>query len=307
MPNLSWPWMKGVPSSIHNPIDPVDAEDRRPAVQDLIAENRALIDQVHRELSSSCPYYQPQTKHDDLWKLRFVLTHKPKMKAAVQSAKIALRYRHEYQLDERDIRACPPQNFAQAPNHSLRRYFEAGVAEDGIRFTVPDPKRGVIVFVRASSIDPHKMAKQVDDESWQQALEYMSEWSFQWCDYVSRTTGRFTKVVRLVDASDISVSYINRESQKREAKAVRSLVECYPQLLQKLYICNPPSWVNYSWKVFKVMLPHKLVEKIDFINAKRHGQTKICRYIDKDKLPERFGGTNGQWPAEFPTPIGCAQ
>ena len=57
-----WPWMKDV--QLQNPIDssgalvsePIDIEgydDHRPAIKDLLQENRELIDELKKQLSST--------------------------------------------------------------------------------------------------------------------------------------------------------------------------------------------------------------------------------------------------------------
>ena len=210
-----WPWMKGACSAIDNPIQPLDDHDDRPAIRDLIAENQALIDKFLRDLSAD-PLFQAD-KHDQLWALRFILSHKKKIKPALKAAKSTLVFRHENRLDV-DIRDSPPQ----AGNKSLackplQRYIEAGLTDDAIRFCVPDPQRGVVALIKATGIDPHALVENVDEQDWLPAMTYFSEWSFQWVDFVSRTTGRLTKSIRVIDLQDIHLNFVNREKRRRDA------------------------------------------------------------------------------------------
>jgi hypothetical protein len=297
-----WPWMQGVDCAIADPIEPVDSDDERPSVKALIAENRESIDRIHNELSAD-PLYEAD-KHDDLWALRFILTHK-KVKAAAKAAKATLIFRREHRLDDQDIRAHSPHDRSSVENKALQRYIAGGVEDDGVRFIVPDPKRGVVAFLKASSIDPHRLVKNVDTEDWLPAFGYMSEWSFQWVDYVARTTGLFTKTIRVVDAGDIGMSYMNRENQKRDAAVAKKLINYYPQLLHKIFIFDAPSFIQYPWKLARHMIPKSVVDKIDFVDPSRRDKEckKILHYISAKHLPARYGGTYRQWPVECHPPV----
>ena len=89
-----WPWMKdqvssssslGMGTYIANPpMDPVNEHDVRPAVKDLIAKHRVSIDKVKTMLEPN-PLFDPSKKHDDLWILRFCLSHKNKPKGAAKA------------------------------------------------------------------------------------------------------------------------------------------------------------------------------------------------------------------------------
>ena len=70
----SWPWMQGFDVAIADPIEPVNEHDDRVSVKDLIKEHREKIDKI-REGIQDDPLYDP-TRHDDLWIVRFWLSHK---------------------------------------------------------------------------------------------------------------------------------------------------------------------------------------------------------------------------------------
>lgn len=106
----SWPWMKGVEVALADPCPPVCAEDDRPAVKDLIVEYRAKIDKI-TEAVGEHPLYHPN-KHDDLWVLRFWMSHKIS-KAAIDAAKYTLDFRKEHGLDEKDIRETAPHTIEE--------------------------------------------------------------------------------------------------------------------------------------------------------------------------------------------------
>ena len=77
--------MKGVDVAVADPIPLVNEYDDRVAVKSLIDTNRKIIDETKRELEAD-PLYNAD-KHDDLWILRFLLSHKKNKKAAHKAAK----------------------------------------------------------------------------------------------------------------------------------------------------------------------------------------------------------------------------
>ena len=95
----SWPWMKGVGVALADPAPPLNEYDDRPSAKALIAENRGVIEQVKKELQGDSLY--DAAKHDELWILRFLLSHKLNTKHAVEAAKTTLAFRKEHRLDEK--------------------------------------------------------------------------------------------------------------------------------------------------------------------------------------------------------------
>jgi hypothetical protein len=283
----SWPWMKGVGVALADPAPPLNEHDERPSAKALIDENRGVIEQVKKELQGDSLY--DAAKHDELWILRFLLSHKQNTKHAVKAAKTTLAFRKEHRLDDKDIRAHPVGK--NCPNEIVRQH-QAYCQDGAIQFLVPDPRRGVIGFLHYAGIDQHAMVKNLDKSIWLPALGYVSEFSFQWVDYVTRTTGRLTKSVRLVDCRGFSMSQISYECLKRDGDAMSVMEDCYPQMLQGIFLCNPPAWIHVPWKVCRSILPKRLIEKIDFIRPDKNEKerTRLFKHIALQHLPIRFGG-----------------
>jgi hypothetical protein len=107
-----------------------------------------------------------------------------------------------------------------------------------------------------------------------------------------------------VDTQGISLQHISYENHHRDARAMGSMEDFYPQLLQCIYICNPPSWVQIPWRVIRALAPKRVVSKVDFIDPRhnKHDLKKIMSFISLEHLPTQFGGKNENWPASFPLP-----
>ncbi|KAI2503354.1 hypothetical protein MHU86_11074 [Fragilaria crotonensis] len=88
-----------------DPLPLADEFDDRPCARDLIQQHETIIREIGSKIQSD-PYYDPH-KHDDLWVLRFALTHKSNKKAAECAIRF-MHYRQEHDLDKCDIREQIP-------------------------------------------------------------------------------------------------------------------------------------------------------------------------------------------------------
>merc|ERR1712194_479053 len=205
--------------------------------------------------------------------------------------------RQEHKLDEEDIRRIPPHRVSEGKVAAFFRYCLGGT----IVPTHPHPQRGVILFVRPSTMDQHKLVEELSADHWLPTFVYITEWCHQWLDYVTRTTGRLTRSVRFLDADGMKPSVINRECLKRNGQAVGAMEDFYPQLLEAAFICNPPQVVKLLFNVVKVILPKRLKEKVDMIypSQNKKERKRLFRHISEKDLPEKYGGQNPTPPVEW--------
>ena len=140
--------MKGIPEAVADPIEPINEHDNRASVKALLEEHGDKVNKI-REGIEGDPLYDPQ-KHDDLWILRFWLSHK-KTKQAIDAAKSTLIFRQKYKLDEKDIRDETPHKTSEPRS---KEYWEVRCQGDGIICAIPDKKRGVICFIKFAQMNP---------------------------------------------------------------------------------------------------------------------------------------------------------
>jgi hypothetical protein len=287
-----WPWMKGIIVPIAAPIDPVTTEDDRPAVLDLIEEKKQLIGAMREELKKD-PLYSPM-KHDDLWVLRFLLSH-TKVKPAMKAAQHTLQFRKEHKLDEVDIRSQSLDK--NSPNQALAK-FRSHCDDDAGIFSIPDPRRNVVHYVRFAGIKQHAVVENLTSEECLEAYINFTEWSFQWLEYITRTTGRLTKLLRLIDLKGFKLSMLNSENISRDGKNMGTMEHCYPQALQAMYLCNAPLWIQIPWRTVRPIMPKRVVSKIDFIMPGKSEKERkpLYKFLTNDRLPTRFGGKHPAWP-----------
>jgi CRAL/TRIO domain len=164
---------------------------------------------------------------------------------------------------------------------------------------------GVVAFFDVGLIDQHGLVKNVDELYWLlPSFIYGAEFSHQWNDYLSRTTGRLTSSVRIIDASKLSFAGMSLENSKRDSRAMKVMEDCYPQMLKSLLVCKAPSWIQIPWRVVRPFFPKRLVEKTDFLapETNMEDRDRLLKYISLENLPARYGGKNKVWPLDFPPP-----
>ena len=290
----SWPWMKDVQEAVANPIAPINEHDDRQSVKALLTEHGDKIEKI-REGIKDDPLFDGR-KHDDLWILRFWLSHK-KTKQAIAAAKSTLELRNKYNLDSKDIRGETPHKTEEPRS---KEYWEVRCRGDGIVCAVPDKQRGVICFIKFAQMNP-EAAKLLSQETWDYAFIYNSEWTFQWLDYVTRTTGRLTKSVRLVDMSGLSLGHFDRASTKRDGKIMNEMEDMYPQLLDTLYGCYPPSFMHTIWSFLRPIMPKRIIDKIDLVEpgTNKKERDRLLKHISLEDLPVYFGGKNEVPPKDW--------
>jgi len=282
----SWPWMKDVETTIAKPIDPVTQNDDRPSVLDLIKKHRDVIDEMKSHLKTD-PLYVPD-KHDDLWILRFILSHSTKKKCyAIKAAKDTLKFRHENCLDDKDIRDYPPQ---ECKSEEMNKYIT--FCNNGCKWTIPDKQLGVIAFLRLGSFDFNSMASLLEKNEWLGAFIYGNEWTHQWLDFVTRTTGRLTKTVRFLDLSGMSKEKICMEGIRLQGEYAKKIEDFYPQLLEKQVLFNYPAWIKTPWKVARRLFPKRMVAKFDFLDPVHDSKdrAKLLKYLSDEDIVTNLGG-----------------
>ena len=315
----SWPWMKNCSCPIADATTAPDTyatTDPRPLVEGLICEHRELIDEMVLSLSNNTNSSDNETsqspttvslfdhahKHDDLWCLRFLLSHKKNLEKAIAAARTTLKFRYEYHLDEADLRESAPQH-VQNTDHvknfeGFRRFMASGILSDNgsssIVYTVPDPKRlGTVMYINIGSLDTHQLGE-VAKEDWITALTYVNEWNYQWLDYLTRTTGRLTKSIRIVDVSTARLHQFDKICQRKYTDAIAVMEDCFPQAVQNIFVCFAPVWIQVPWRIIRPFMPVRVVEKLDFVDPihDEKDKARMIEIIPKEHLAVQFGGTN---------------
>jgi len=276
----------------NNMMKQVEEAHGRERVADLLLKHIDSIEAL-RTLVGVSEHYEP-SRHDDLWLLRFVLTHAGRsggLKAAAKAALATLAFRKAHDLDA--------ENFATKPEVlDVMRRFYAHASPGAVTYYAPDADRGVMIVGLLRAVDFHKIANDVTAEETLVWGRVSAEWVFRQCDEVTRRTGYLTKYARIVDMKGWGFSQLNRAFQKRQRESSKELEDFYPQMLGAVFLCHPPGWIQAVWRVWRNLMPPRFVEKIDIVSPKTNAdeRRRLVRFCAAESLPSLFGGPNDTWP-----------
>ena len=251
------------------------------------------------------PLYEPDTTHDALWCLRFLLSHRFHVGRSSSAAIATLRYRAEHGLDV--IRAF-------ATSHPCAEWPGYTTASDVAPFVAfqPDPDRGPYVCVRHKDADYHAVhARPGAYEELALHLTYLNEWVSAACDAVTRRTGVLTKVCRLDDFEGFSLRKLNWRVLRRFAADARDTPDLYPQQLGALCAFHTPPVAGRVWRIVRPLMPARAAEKFGIYNLERTGDAqRLAVWIALEHVPNWLGGSNVPWPppdATATNPWRCRQ
>jgi hypothetical protein len=297
----------------------IDSEsyEERPLIKDLLEKHADAISSVRVVILADddgrAIYHKGDNaqRYDDIWILRYVLSHKGVVKSAGKSALKTIKFREEKKMNELgDIRH-------RLMNHGVDKTDESSdiepvpgfemfgryCRENAVFVTLPDKDRGIILYCDLGQIDQDGLAAGMNEEDMTEYALHGNEAIFQVLDDVTRRTGRLTKQMKIIDMGNVFLSKMNRAYIKRDAACSKALEDFYPQLLGAMFIANSPSWVSALWSALRPFFPKRVAEKIDFLPplskmkaAKKTLLKSILRYVSEENLSERYGGKNKEWP-----------
>jgi hypothetical protein len=167
------PKIGGIRSSLMNPASPVTQYDARPAVRDLLDKHLSDVAAV-RALVANDALYKPAV-HDNLWLLRFVLSHS-KHEEAARAAKATMQYRFDSGFDQ-GLATDPVKNWPGPHSPQLQKFFS--LVKDSTTFQCywPDYNRGPLLLIDLKKIDG-AMEKMTFQENLEHFMHF-NEWTYQ--------------------------------------------------------------------------------------------------------------------------------
>lgn len=280
-----------------------DEYDERPFLKDLLVENSSAIATVKNAVQSN-PLYEP-SRYDDIWILRFVLSHKKDTDASSRAAIATMEFRKEHNLNEKDLRGLI-KHFDGAPFATAGYGLPYGdkidicAKGDGVVFAMPDENRDVMQYIFLSKMDMHKITETMTRDDMFSLLIYVKEALHQVLDGITRKTGRLTKLVKFVDFDGMSLKRMSRGYLSMDASVNKELEDFYPQMLAGLLVVHAPKWINGIWKFARPLMPKRVVEKVDFLPSNKEKiQKSLARFVSKKNLLEQYGGENEEWPIPY--------
>lgn len=94
----------------------------------------------------------------------------------------------------------------------------------------------------------------------------------------------------LVDLKGLSVSKILSSDIIKIAKLLTtSTADNFPEMMCKTFFINSPYMFTFAWKIARIWLDEKVVNKISILGTDYKKQ--LYQHVEEDKLPESCGGT----------------
>lgn len=164
----------------------------RASVRDLIEKHAAQLAEMRSSLETD-PLYVA-ARHDDLWMLRFLLSHKGSVSKAATAAKGALLHRQKFNLDDPALTVAGP---AALRVPEVSKFFGLMKDRNGMITYLPDADRGPFLIITPALVHPPGIISNMtfEEQYYEQVLAI--EWLQRQCDATSRRTGYLTKYVRL--------------------------------------------------------------------------------------------------------------
>lgn len=302
----AWSEGSGCSSSVIDDNIVFDSLDDRPFIKDLLSEHTSSIAAVRaslREEPDLSDLYDPSL-YDDIWILRFLLSHKNDVDAATRAAVATMKFRQEYKLNDTDLRGRMkhldgvPAEAGYGLPHCEK--LTACATKYACFNTLPDENRGPIMYVYLDKLDMNKLNETCTQEELKLSAIYTNESYYQILDTITRRTGRLTKLLKVCDMDGLSMRKMNRGYLSKDGAASKEIDDYFPQLLGGLLVVHAPKWINIIWKFCKPLLPKRVVEKVDFLPSNKEKiQGSLARFVSKENLLGMYGGDKKEWPPKY--------
>jgi len=198
--------------------------------------------------------------HDEVFVLRFLLSHKFNVQEASGAMRTTLAWRARNRADEISafVRSSPQSAF---PAHEyVGRHFPTPI-------TVPGGDWPPFMLINAAVLDPAELMKHISIEQYVVYSMYMSEKMAVTCDEITRRTRRLCKAVRVIAMSGLRLKHASMGFARAASAAAKDHVDCYPQNLGQLFLCNVPYAMKVVWDTAVApLLPARVVEKTAVLN-----------------------------------------
>ena len=281
---------------VANAIKQVTEQDNRLPVKQLLAENAVAISALRTALLDH-PLFRPR-EHDELWLLRYVLSHKKSVAAAAKAARYTLQWRQEHAMDQlaAELRATPGER-GLASHPAFVLVHKAHVQPGGIHLVQPHPQRGPLLIGTMTLFD-YTAAMAIPRVAYLRYIQCINEWSFNECDRVTRETGLLTKQARFVQCKNFRLGSLNREWLALDGQVSKEMEDCYPQHLGQILVLDPPGWALIMWRAVKMLFPARMVEKVDLLplSSRKELERRVLRFMSFADLPASHGGLREPYP-----------
>ena len=224
------------------------------------------------------------TPYDDIWALRFVLSH-PEDADAARAAAETLRWRAE----KKEMLA------AAAAGESLKR-FESLERLVVAQYHGETSTGAPLYIIRAGISNTVALTNAHTHEEMVEFMMYRKELGFLLCDAMTRKTRKLTKLVTVNDLSHVSLlAGTDKRFTAVLGEASKLSETLYPQLLDRAVLINAPYIFGAIWSIIKGLMSANTRAKVAVCGSSdtRKGDISKCPFaklINLHTVPSFLGG-----------------
>mmetsp|Transcript_30333 Transcript_30333/g.68574 ORF Transcript_30333/g.68574 Transcript_30333/m.68574 type:complete len:389 (-) Transcript_30333:143-1309(-) len=269
----------------------------REDVDELLAKHAQDIELLRAELVD---VIGGVSEYDDIFLLRFVLTHKDRGGLGAQAD--AVRKTVKFRTDNREALAEVVRT-GKPPNHDVFIKFQAAGYVGDLGGLEP------VHVIRGGHCNAKGLMHTLSHEQVVDWLLYLKEIYFNMCDERTRKTRKMVKSITIMDMDNYSIFDGEPRFFKALGESSKLSAVYYPQLLGKTVILNAPSYMRALMSTVSVFLPKSTLNKIAFCPAskaalytRKDAKDIKCPFIQKmagdvgcTNLPDFLGG-RGETP-----------
>jgi hypothetical protein len=261
----------------------------RADVDELLKQHAVPIAELQKKLAAVLSVDKDQ--YDEIFLLRYVLSHRAGGKADLEKAEDCIRQTIEWRKKEKaKIDESAKTGFG--PNHDIAIRFNT-VGHAG---NLPGGGEPVYV-VRTGYCDLPGLMNTLTHEQVVDWLHYTKEKVWRDCDTRTRKTRRLTKEISVIDMENFSLFGGDKRFYKCLGDASKLSAVYYPQLLGKTVMINTPSFFRMLYNTFSIFMPKSALEKQTLCPAKNTSKEDIsaCPFMKRfngiGSVPAFLGGT----------------
>ena len=254
-------------------------------VEDAVKEHAELMSKLRQDCKEDIAK-DPEQFNDDLFLVKFCLSHK----GDVEKTKTALKASIDFRVKHKDMLAKLATGWRHPSEIKLNRYSPAcrhGATNDG----------SPLFIVEGGRANLDLTVENCTEEEITDAIVYGKEFVYQQCIEETKKRGYIVKMITIQNSKYSSTwADFNRKFLGILGNASKSMELVYPQLVGAVVLTNPLPIINALISFCKFIMSESMMSKIKICGAKSTvtGDIGTCpiagQIFNLDNLPSNLGG-----------------
>jgi hypothetical protein len=231
---------------------------------------------------------------DDIFLLRYLLSFNGNVSQSTEAVRFAVQYRKN---NASWLASAREKDTTKAPEwERLQKHLSGGPHHhSGRTYTQTTVHGAPLAFVRAGLTDTNILMNEFTHEEIVRFMTYDKEVGFWKCDEISRREGKLTKIVLIMDMSNVKLLGNDQRFFAALGESSKISDQIHPQLVQRTAVIAAGDVVKWMWQIARLFLSKRTVEKFCICTGfDRSKEARNCPYasiwMNTDELPTFVGG-----------------